>query len=53
MLGSAITLALRCFAASGQHRRKEVLAMDAQTIIAICALLSVVIGIVKLGSPRD
>ena len=27
--------------------------MDAQTIIAICALLSVVIGIVKLGAPAS
>ena len=34
---------------AGRHLRKEVLAMDAQTVIAICALLTVVVAIADLA----
>ena len=38
----------RCFAALGQLR-KEVPPMDAQTVIALCAVFSVVLGIVGIS----
>ena len=37
-----------CFVASGWSSGKEA-AMDVQTVIAICAIFSVVVGIVGLG----